>query len=635
MSVFNTLQEEPNTVMWNLIIKSYVDSGLSSEALLLYKRMRELDVKVDSFTFPLINRAVLSLKSDLVFGEMVHCVAMKLGFGFDMYFCNTMIEVYTKSGWLSYALKLFEEMSQRDLVSWTSMISGFVFEGNVVGAFGFFNKMRLAMEPNSVTLIVMFQGCCGYEGLIEGRQLHGYVIKNGFLVDGSVQNTISRMYTKFDCLEEVETLFSGIGKRDVVSWNALINFHSLRGDIGKIAGSFNQMQAEVKLNSETLTLITSVLARRGNLMDGEKLHAFSIKFGLCDDILLTSFMNLYAKCGELRNSVQLFREIPCRSDITWNAMMSGFIQNGCYIEAIELFRQMLDSGPKPGFEILGSLVDACMHLGALHLGKGIHGYLMRNLFYIPEEDNMHLGTSILNMYIRCGNISPARECFDRMLVKDIVTWTSMIEGYGIHGLGVEAVKLFDKMLEERIKPNSVTFLSLLSGCSHSGLVSKGCEVFFSMKWRFGIEPELDHYNCMVDLLGRSGRLKEALAIIIKMEVFADNRIWGTLLAASRMHADEKVGNFAAQRAMELEPDDVGYCTLLSNVQASTGKWSEVEELRRDMHEKDVKKAPGWSYIEEKGRNYYFVSGDKSHKKVEEIYEVLGQLGRKVQEFGYV
>uniref|UniRef100_A0A2C9VDQ0 Pentatricopeptide repeat-containing protein n=1 Tax=Manihot esculenta TaxID=3983 RepID=A0A2C9VDQ0_MANES len=631
-TLFNSLHK-PNTLTWNLMMKAHVDFGLSNEVLFLYKRMRELDVGHDTFTLPIINTAVLSLKSDVVLGQMVHSVSIRLGFGLEQYFCNTMIEVYAKYGWVRYARKVFDEMLHRDLVSWTSMICGVVFEGNVSGALELFNKMRLEVEPNSVTLIVMLQGCYAFDGLIEGTQLHCYIIKNGLLVDGSVQNSILRIYSKLGCVKEVETSFTDIDKRDVISWNTLISFYSLKGDVEQLAESCNKMYSEVALSSETLTLLISAFAKMGNLMEGEKLHSYSIKAGLCDDILLASLMDFYAKCGELRNSVQLFEAIPCRSSITWNAMMSGHIQHGYFDDAINLFRRMQSAGVQLPAGILGSLVDACSHLGALQLGKEIHGYLIRNLFYSSEEENIHLGTSVLNMYVRCGIISLARVCFDRMPQKDNITWTSMIEGYGIHGLAIEALQLFPQMLVERIIPNRVTFLSLLSACSHSGLIREGCELFFSMKWIFGIEPDLDHYTCMVDLLGRSGKLKEALAMIVKMVIVADSRIWGALVASCRVHGDRKIGEFAAQRLLEVEPDNVGYHTVLSNIQACAGKWETVEEVRKIMHEKELRKTPGWSYIEEKMKNYFFVSGDRSHEQSEEIYEILGHLSRKIQEFG--
>ncbi|KAK9289352.1 hypothetical protein L1049_007507 [Liquidambar formosana] len=634
--VFNVLGEPPHTVIWNSVIKAQIDLGFFDLAFLLYRQMRELSVEHDGFTFPIINRAISSLQSDVSIGEMVHCVAIQMGFGWDIYFCNTMIEVYVKCGSIDNARMLFDEMPHRDLVSWTSMISGYVCVGSVISALKLFNEMRMELEPNSVTVIVMLQACSIFGSVIEGRELHGYVIKKGYLIDGSVKNSVCRMYTKTGSVEEVEKFFCEVDKRDVVSWNILLSFYSLSGDISKVAESFNEMQREVIIPSiQTLTLVISAIAKSGCLSQGEMLHCFAIKTGMCDDIFQTSLLDFYAKCWELGASVKLFKEIHCRNSITWSAIISGFIHCGHFKEAIELFQQMQVAGLEPGAEILKSLVVAYTHLGALQLGKGIHGYLIRSLYYSSEEEYLPLKTSILNMYIRCGSISAANNCFNRMVVKDIVTWTTMIEGFGTHGLGFEALKLFDRMVEEGIQPNSVTYLSLLSACSHSGLVCEGCEVIYSMKWRYGIEPDLDHYTCIVDLLGRAGKLKEALAIILKMVVFPDSRIWGALLAACRVYGDRKLGEYVVQRFLELESDNVGYYTLLSNIHAGVQKWAEVEELRRLMSEKDLKKKPGWSCIEAKGRIHGFVSGDRSHHQVGEIYEVLGCLGRKTQDFGYV
>lgn len=629
--------KQADTITWNLIIKSHVDFGYIEKALFLYRKMRKEGVKHDRFTFPIINRAVRSINADAEFAKLIHCVAVKMGFGFDLYFGNTMVEIYGKCGCFSNAYKMFDEMFERDLVTWTSMISGCFYEGNVAEAFTLFKKMRLEMEPNAVTVIVLLQGCSRWGSFIGGKQTHGYVIKSGVLADGSVLNSVLKMYTTMGSVEEVETFFREIFQRDIVSWNTLISYYSLRGDVGEVADRFCKMQVEVKVSMETLTLVISAFAKSGNLSQGEILHCCALKLGLHDDVLQTSLLDFYAKCGLLKNSIQLFKGISSRNSIAWSAMLSGYIQNGFFKEAIVLFKEMQAAGLHPTPEILGNIVHACAHVGALEVGKEMHGYSIKNMFHSPKKEGtyLELETSILNMYIRNGSISSARACFNRMLVKDIVAWTSMIEGYGIHGLGSDALKLFDQMVEEGATPNCVTFLSLLSACSHSGLVSEGCYVFYSMKWRFSIEPDLDHYTCMVDLLGRAGKLKEALATIMKMLAFPDSRIWGALLAGSRVHGHKKVGEYAAQRLLELESDNVGYHTLLSNVQASTGQWAEVEEVRRAMFEKNLKKQPGWSYIAENKHIHCFVCGDKSHNQVEEIYEVLGCLIRQAQEFDSV
>ncbi|XP_027364305.1 pentatricopeptide repeat-containing protein At5g16860-like [Abrus precatorius] len=631
-----TFEDEPNTpMMWNLIIRSHVDLGLFHSALSLYKEMRQMGVAHDTYTFPIVNRALSSMRVDAVYGKMIHCVATQMGLDVDLYFCNTMIDVYVKCGCVGYALRVFDEMLQRDVVSWTLMIAGYGSGRQVGVACDLFNEMRMELEPNSVTLIVMLQACCASTTLKEGTSIHGYAVKSGLLMDWSVKNSVLKMYASRRSTREVELLFSEVNMKDVASWNILISFYSSEGDVIKVAGLFKEMHS-LEVNSwniETLTLVISALAKSGSLSEGEGMHCLVIKTGFSDDVLLTSLLDFYAKCGKLEISVQLFSEIHFKSNITWSAMMSGFIQNGSFMEAIVLFQQMqaddLDIVP----EIWRHLLDVYANLGALKLGKVVHGYLIKNFFNGPVDGTAHLETSILNMYLRGGNMSSAIACFDSMPVKDVVAWTTMIDGLGSHGFGFDALKCFYLMIEKRVQPNSVTFLSLLSACSHSGLVSEGCNIYYSMKWCFGIEPALDHHTCIVDLLGRCGLLKEALAIILKMIIQPDSRIWGALLAASRIYGNKKFGEYAALRLLELEPNNAGYYTLLSNVKASVGRWNEVEELRRVMSERDLKKKPGWSCIEVKEVIQGFVSGDISHPKAKEIYEALGRLSRVTQDFG--
>ncbi|KAL1368197.1 pentatricopeptide repeat-containing protein At1g11290, chloroplastic-like [Arachis duranensis] len=634
---FNTTLEHlgPNTMAWNLAMKYHVDEELFYSAFLLYKNMRKLGVPHDTFTLPIVNRALSSMRIDASLGKMIHCVAIQVGLDVDLYFCNTMIEAYVKCECVGYACNLFDEMLQRDVVSWTSMIAGYISEGQLSVAFDLFNKMRIELEPNSVTLVVIMQACCASEILNEGVQIHGYAFKSGLLMDWSVKNLVLRMYASRVSTEEVELLFSEVDRTDVASWNVLISFFTSQRDMTRVLRLFNEMHSlEVRpWNIETLTIVISALAKSACLSKGEGMHCLIIKTGVYDDILLTSLLDFYAKCGRLETSVQLFREIRCKSNITWGAMMLAFIQNGSFVDAISLFQQMQAKDHDIAPEIWRNLIDAYANLGALKSGKVVHGNLIKDLLNGPVKGNVHLETSILNMYLRGGNMSSAKACFDRMPIKDVVAWTTMIEGLGSHGFGLEALTYFNLMMQERVQPNHVTFLSLLSACSHSGLVTEGCNIYYSMKWGFGIEPNLDHHTCMVDLLGRNGMLNEALAIILKMIVLPDSRIWGALLSASRVYGNRRFGEYAAERLLELEPHNAGYYTLLSNIKASVGSWNEVEEMRRMMSEKDLKKKPGWSCIEVNGVIQGFVSGDISHTESEEVYETLGRLSRAIQEFG--
>ncbi|GER25810.1 pentatricopeptide repeat-containing protein [Striga asiatica] len=588
--------KETNSFAWNSVIKAHVHSGLSESAVFVFKLMREMGVSCDGYTFPILSKLVVLLEGGCAgFAEMIHCVAVKTGFQYDIYFCNTMIEAYLKVGCFRNALNLFDEMPSRDLVSWTSMISGYVFEGNENGAFELFSKMRKEVEPNEVTLIVMVQMCCS---VFEVRQIHGYVIKSGSLVDISLKNSILKMFADFGSVGDFETLFEETATRDVVTWNTMIHLYFSKRSPKKIIDCLNKMRCEVNPSIETFTLITSGLVWCENHHSlGTQIHSLSLKSGVFDDVLLSCLLDLYANSGYFK-------------------------------EAILLFKQMLAANVKPEVNNMRSFIVACTHLCALRLGKAVHGYFIRNYAFAPDENNVQsLETSLLNMYVKCGDIPSARICFDKMLVKDLVAWSSMIEGYGTHGLGSEALKIFSRMISEKIKPNSITFLSLLSACSHSGLVHEGCRALNNMKSEFNIEPDLDHYTCIVDLLGRSGNIKEGLSVILRRVVLPDSKIWSALLSAARVHNDWKIGGYAARKVLELERDNPGYYTLFSNVQAGSEKWDEVQQVRSVMKEMNMNKSPGWSCLEVKGVFHGFVSGDRSHEQVEEIWAMVEFFSR--------
>lgn len=616
--------KKPNTFLWNLTLKAVINSGLEEYVFWVYKQMREIGVEHDSYTFPIINQGVLLSSNAFWFGKMIHGLAVQMGFGYDVYFCNTMIELYVKSGYFGDACKLFDEMPNGDMVSWTTMISAYVSEGYFLGAFRLFGKMRNEVEPNAVTILVLLQGCFS---LVEGRQLHGYMIKHGFLIDRSVQNSMLKIYTHVGSEGDAEILFGEINERDVVSWNIMLSVYSSKGEIIRMVDCFQEMSSEVEPSCETLTVFVSGLAKGENLREGRQIHCLALKKGLCDDKLRTSLLDFYARHGEVEISAKLFGEVCHANSTTWNAMMLGFIENGLFKECIALFKKMLVASVQLAAENLRTLIVAYTHMGAIQLGRGVHGYIIRNSFLVSSDTTTALETSVLNMYLRCGNLSAGRIIFDRMVAKDLVAWTTMIEGYGAHGFGLQAVELFQKMVDEGIKPNDATFLSLLSACSHSGLLSEGCKILYWMKWKFDIEPNLNHCTSIADMLGRAGRLKEGLAVILKLVPLPDSRIWGALLSASRVYMEKKVGKYAADRLLELEPDNAGYYTLFSNLEASAERWAEVEELRNTVKIKDLIKQPAWSCIEAKGLLHGFVSGDRSHPYIANIHETLGFLTR--------
>ncbi|PKU81826.1 Pentatricopeptide repeat-containing protein [Dendrobium catenatum] len=621
-----------NVFQWNSTLKARIDAGFFECALSLFSSMLAGGGRPDHFTFPLVARAVSALPGRSGLTKEIHSLGIRLGFSGDGYFRNSLIGLYGRCKDIVYARNMFDEMRDRDVVSWTTMISGYIQSGDILESFRLFHEMRTSgIEPNSVTLAVVIRAFKVEKIVDGGRQLHGFAIKRGFGSQELVQNSILTAYSKMDCFEEAEKLFHFMEERSFVSWNILMLAYFSAGDFFKVVEFFQRMMAELYPSPETLTLVISALSKCRKHRMGQQIHCYAVKRGQIDMVLQASFMDFYAQCADFASSFSLLEEVgKLNCSTPWIVMMWALVQSGQFIQVISLFQKMQNLGFEPNAEAMRCLVTAYTHLGALLLGKVIHGYLVRHQLS-AESEAERLETSILNMYAKCGNITCARRCFDNMVYRDIVTWSSMMESYAIHGMGLEAIKLFHQMQEAGVSPNSITFLSLLSSCSHSGLLYEGCQVFTSMTENFGIKADLSHYTCMVDLLARAGKLTEALNLIHSMDVKPDWRIWGALLASCRVHGNIKIGECVAQRMFELEPDNVGYHIILSNMQAGGDQWAKAEGIWKNIKEIEFKGRPGWSCIEEKGGFSFFVAADYSHQRAEDIYETLKYLGRNVQE----
>ncbi|CAN6234508.1 unnamed protein product [Urochloa humidicola] len=561
--------------------------------------MLRTGARPDAFTLPLLNRAAASLPG---FVGSAHCHGVRTGFSGNVYFCNTLLEAYARHGLLAPARQLFDEMPARDVVSWTTMVSAYAGAEDLREVSQLVTAMRTigGCEPSAVTLSVVLWACTTLRDAAGGRQLHCYAVKSGWAGDFLVLNSMLTHLSRTIGLEDAVMLFEQSPRRDMVSWNIIISEYSSEGNVSKAADMYERMRAEdVYPSCETLTSVVAAFAKHRFLLQGKKLHSFAVRSGFMDKILVSTFLDFYAKCGELPSSVQLFEESRVGSSSLWSAMLWAFIHHGMFLDAIRLFERMVDSFCFPSADVLRGLVICFTKIGALKFGKATHGYVVRNN-YAADSKCCALETSIVKLYAKCGYILLAERCFRRILHKDLVSWSSMIEAFTISGHGKEALTLFNQMLEEGIKPNGVTFLSLLSACSHSGLVNEARELFGCMTKTFRLAPDLGHYTSMVDVLGRSGNLEEALQVISDMKVKPDGRIWGALLASCRMHSNSKLASFAAQKLIELEPDNAGYHVVFSNVHAGGGRWAEVEEIRRSTVGMNMEKSPAWSCVSDVG-----------------------------------
>ncbi|PKI75115.1 hypothetical protein CRG98_004450 [Punica granatum] len=365
---------------------------------------------------------------------------------------------------------------------------------------------------------------------------------------------------------------------------------------------------------------------------GKLVHQHSVCFGCGSDLFVNAaLVDMYAKCGEVETARLVFDEMPVRDLVSWTSMISGYAHSGYNGETLEFFDMMRESGVSPNRVGLLSGLLACGNLGALRKGEWFHGHAIRTGF----EHDILVTTALIDTYTKCGNLASARRKFDESEGKDVVCWSSMIASYGTHGDVREALGLFDKMVGLGWRPNHVTFTCVLSACSHAGLLDEGKMYFEMMTKEFGLEPRLNNYACMVDLLGRSGRLSEAQRLIEEMPLKPDVGVWGSLLGACRIHGDLDLAEKIADRVFELDPFHGGYHVLLSNIYAAKSRWHEVEKIRKMMIGRGANKTPGFSLVEFNSAVHKFGVGDRSNPRSDEIYSKLEELGVAMKRLGHI
>jgi pentatricopeptide repeat protein len=382
----------------------------------------------------------------------------------------------------------------------------------------------------------------------------------------------------------------------------------------------------------TFPRVLKACANLEALHQGREIHGDIVRRGLESDVFIgNALIDMYAKCGVLKTARDLFDKMPQRDIVSWNSVIAGYGQSGYCDEALNLFREMVLAGMKLDAVSIACGLPACASLGALRQGKEIHRYIIRT----EIAGNGFVACALIDMHSKCGSIEDARQVFDRIPKEDLVVWNAMIKGYAMHGQGKSAVSLYHQMLLSGKKPDHITFLAVLYACNHAGLVNEGRKYFDSMGQHYGVRPRVEHYACMVDLLGRAGFLDEAQNLITMMPIEPNASVFGALLSGCRVHGNINLAECAANRLFELEPNNPGNYVLLSNIYAAAGKWEEVAKVRAVMKEKGLKKPAGCSWIEVKNKVHTFLVGDKLHPQSEHIYEKIESLTKEIEAVGYV
>ncbi|GJY43703.1 pentatricopeptide repeat-containing protein DOT4, chloroplastic [Tanacetum coccineum] len=615
-----------NVFLWNFMMNGYVKIGEFSECLCLFERMMALGVQPDSYTFSGVFKCVgLVGDGDVRLGDMVHGCVVKSGFGFESSVVNSMIAWYFKCGNVDSARKMFGGLCERDVVSWNSMISGYVACGLAEKGFRVFVEMICdEVTVDLTTMVNVVVACANMCDVKLGRSVHGYAVKGGFGKEMKFGNTLCDMYSKCGDMDAAMQVFENMDERSVVSWTSMIAGYARKGQSDEAIGLFLDMKKErVKPDTFTVTSILHACASNGSLEKGKEVHSY-IRDNQIESLAVSNaLMDMYAKCGNMDESYSVFSEMPFRDIVSWNTMIGGFSKNCLPSEALDLFIEM-QGEVKPDHVTMTCILPACASLASLKKGQEIHGYILRN----GLSSDQYIINALVDMYVKCGGLSLAKSLFDMTVAKNLVTWTVMIAGYAIVGLGHEAISTFKQMRDQGINPNEASFTSILYACGHSGLFQEGWKFYNMMVNDFKIEPKVEHYSCMVDLFSRAGKLSEAYKFIntISAKIKPDATIWGALLCGCRFHRDVQLAEKVAERIFELEPENTGHYILLANIYAEVEKWEEVKTLRGR-----IRKNTECSWIEIKGKVNIFVAGDKDNPEAKRIEALLEKMRMEMKQ----
>ncbi|KAF8401112.1 hypothetical protein HHK36_014416 [Tetracentron sinense] len=626
--------DNSDVILWNKTMSEYFQAGENWAAIECFVNTKRSNAECDCVTFVVVLGAITGA-NDMELGKLIHGLIVKSGFDSAVSVGNSLINMYAKTGCLDFARTVFSDMKELDLISWNSMISSCVQSGLEEDSISLFlGLLRDGLRPDHFTLASILRACSSLpEGSYLGKQVHVHAVKSDTVTDVFVLTALIDVYSKSGSMEEAEFLFKNTKKFDLGSWNAMMVGHIQNHDGWKALKLFTLIhKGGEKSNQFALATAFKACSCLVGLEQGKQIHAHAIKVGFDSDLCVScGILDMYIKCGDMWDAYIVFDGISEPDDVAWTAMISGCVENGDEDRALWLYHRMRHFGVPPDEYTFATLIKACSCLTALEQGRQIHANAIK-LEYVSDP---FVGTSIVDMYAKCGSIEDSYKLFKRMDGRNIAAWNAMVVGLAQHGNGDDALNLFKNMRCHGIKPDRITFIGVLSACSHSGLVSEAQRHFHSMYANYGIKPEIEHYSCLVDVLGRAGLVKEAEKLIGSMPFCASASMYRALLGACRVQRDAETGKRVAARLLDLEPFDSAAYVLLSNIYAAANRWDEVADARKMMKTKNVKKDPGYSWIDVKNKVHLFVVDDTSHPQADEIYDKVGELIRMIRVEGYL
>ncbi|KAM0933212.1 putative tetratricopeptide-like helical domain superfamily, DYW domain-containing protein [Dioscorea sansibarensis] len=506
----------------------------------------------------------------------------------------------------------------------------------------FLKSLKHGINPDNFTIPSLLKLSLDlHQPSLHGEQVHALTIKSGYTDDLVVTTGLVEFYCKHGLCDSACQVFTEMPYRDVVLFTAMVSGLSQNGLACEALDFFSKMLDEgYSPNKLTISSVLCVCSKISDHALGRVLHGFTLRGGLLDEtdiVMGTALLDMYAKCGKLSYAMRVFNCMTERNNASWNAIITGFALNGSFHVALELFKGViLENHLQPRSDTLVVILNVCGATMDLRKGKELHAYILKLLrSKTDDEKSIALCNSIMNMYIKVGNFDSAIVFFETMKKRDLITWTMIISGYGSYGFSRRALHAFREMESSGIQPDRVAFLSLLSACSHGGMVEQGTKLFTSMQEDYGIVPGMEHYACMVDIYGRAGRLEEAYEFISQIPLVPSSFIWAALLSSCRNHKNVKLGVFAAKNAIELDPYNVGNYVMLSRLYTDACRWEDVAKVRSIMKELRLKPDTACSWVQVKGRVYEFSVADYSRENSKEIYVHLKTMIGKMKIAGFV
>ncbi|KAH7572164.1 hypothetical protein JRO89_XS04G0213800 [Xanthoceras sorbifolium] len=614
-----------NAVLWHTMLNGYVQMGVGDKVLKIFCGMRELDLKFSKFSLSTVLKSCAHLKNWRG-GKVVHAVAVKIGFEIDEFLSCCLLDMYSKCGLVDNAIKVFGRMKDPNIVAWSVMINCLDKLGKSEAAAEKFCLMRHKdLKPNQHTFASIVAAATTLGNRLYCEGIHSCIVKHGFESDNFICNALVTMYMKISSVHNGWWVFKAMSFRNLASWNALLSGIPNSETCDQVPKIFSQMLVEgFKPDIYTFISILRSCSSFLNIVFGRQVHVHVVKNGLEDNNFVgTALISMYAKSRCLEDAILLFNRLTERDLSTWTVTIAGFAQNQQGEKAVQCFSQMQREGLKPNEFTLSSCFSGCSSLITLEPGRQLHSLANKSGLL----SNIYVASALVELYVKHRCIEDAWTVFIGMASHNAISWNTIICGYSQHGQGKKALEAFRIMLDEGVPPDEVTFIGVLSACSHEGWIEEANKYFNSLSKVYGITPTIEHCACMVNALSRAAKFSEVATFIEEWKLTKNALIWETVLWACKLHGNVEFGVRAAEKLFELEPEiDYNYI-VLSNIFAVREKWDDVARVRTLMSKQGIKKRPGCSWLVVDDNVHLFFAQDNSHPKIKEINLELQRLAR--------